>query len=80
MKKKFLLLIATCLFLICIGCATVSKEENRKNQEKVYSIQPGDTFAKIAQMHNLSIEELVEMNPNKDPRRLYIGEPIKVSK
>ena len=80
MKKKFLLLITTCLSLICIGCSTVSKEENKKTLEKVYFIQPRDTFAKIAQMHNLSVEELVEMNPNKDPRRLYIGEPIKISK
>ena len=76
MRKNFLLLIATGFSLICIGCKTVSKEENK---EEVYIIQPGDTFEKIAQMHGLSLEELVEMNANKDPRRLYIGEPVKVN-
>lgn len=41
-----------------------------------YSIQPGDTFAKIAQQMGVSLQALLDANPGVDPRRLRIGQTI----
>lgn len=45
---------------------------------KNYSIQSGDTFSKIAQNHGISTQTLLALNPGVDPKRLQIGQGIKV--
>lgn len=44
----------------------------------VYSIQSGDTFAKIASSQGVSLQSLLDANPDADPRRLRIGQEIKI--
>ena len=41
-----------------------------------YSIEPGDTFARIAQQFGVSLQSLLDANPGVDPRRLRIGQTI----
>ena len=41
-----------------------------------YTIQAGDTFAKIARELGLSIDTLIQANPRVDPRKLQIGQKI----
>ncbi|MGC6455730.1 MAG: LysM peptidoglycan-binding domain-containing protein [Coraliomargaritaceae bacterium] len=41
-----------------------------------YTIQPGDTFAKIAEQSGVSLQALLDANPGVDPRRLRIGQSI----
>lgn len=45
---------------------------------KNYSIQPGDTFSKIAQKYGISTQALLTLNPGVDPKRLQVGQGIKV--
>lgn len=45
---------------------------------KNYSIQPGDTFSKIAQKYGISTQTLLTLNPGVDPKRLQVGQGIKV--
>ena len=45
-----------------------------------YIVISGDTFARIAQKFSLDIADLIEMNPDIDPRRLQIGDVLTVSK
>ncbi|MEN8661890.1 MAG: LysM peptidoglycan-binding domain-containing protein [Lentimonas sp.] len=44
----------------------------------VYKIQSGDNFAKIASNKGLSLQALLDANPGVDPRRLQIGQEIKI--
>jgi len=41
-----------------------------------YRIQSGDTFAKIASEQGVSLQALLDANPETDPRRLRIGQQI----
>lgn len=43
---------------------------------RLYVIQPGDTFYRIARRFNIAVEDLAAANPNVDPRRLQIGQTI----
>ncbi len=45
---------------------------------KNYSIQPGDTFSKIAQKYGISTQTLLTLNPGVDPKRLQVGQGVKV--
>lgn len=44
--------------------------------ERTYVIVSGDTFAKIATKLNVSLQAIIDANPNVDPRRLAIGQKI----
>lgn len=43
-----------------------------------YVIKSGDTFAKIASQQGVSLDALLAANPGTDPRRLSIGQTIKI--
>ena len=43
-----------------------------------YRVQRGDTLYKIARQHGQTVDELMRMNSIKDPRRLRVGQIIKV--
>lgn len=43
-----------------------------------YEIQSGDTFGKIASQKNIRLDDLLEANPDVDPRRLSIGKEINI--
>jgi LysM repeat protein len=43
---------------------------------QLYTIQAGDTFQRIAREHNVSVQALLDANPDADPRRLRIGMEI----
>jgi LysM repeat protein len=53
--------------------ATTEPEEAR-----FYTIQAGDTFNTIAAEFGTTVEELVVLNPEVDPRSLRIGQRIRV--
>ncbi|MDQ8194612.1 LysM peptidoglycan-binding domain-containing protein [Coraliomargarita sp. SDUM461004] len=44
----------------------------------IYKIQSGDTFGKIASLKGVSLDALLEANPDADPRRLRIGQEINI--
>lgn len=45
---------------------------------KVYNVRDGDTFRLIAKRMGVSEEDLVALNPDADPRRLSIGQPLRL--
>ncbi|TVP78067.1 MAG: LysM domain-containing protein [Puniceicoccaceae bacterium] len=47
-------------------------------QARSYTIQSGDTFAKIASQKGISLNALIEANPDVDTRRLQIGQVIRL--
>lgn len=42
----------------------------------IYTIESGDTFAKIAAKAGVSLQTILDLNPDVDPRRLRIGQVI----
>lgn len=46
--------------------------------EGVYIVQPGDTFDLIALRFALSRSELLALNPSTDPRRLRVGDALRI--
>lgn len=44
----------------------------------VYTIRSGDTFGKIAAEKGVSLDALLDANPDADPRRLRIGQEINI--
>jgi LysM repeat protein len=45
-------------------------QHKNKNQPKYYVVQPGDTFAAIAQKEGFSVTALEKLNPNLDTQLL----------
>lgn len=43
-----------------------------------YVIVAGDNFGKIATKHGISVQAIIDANPNADPRRLAIGQTINI--
>jgi LysM repeat protein len=42
----------------------------------IYIIRPGDTFYSIARRFGVSLDHLLEANPETDPDRLRVGDPV----
>lgn len=43
-----------------------------------YTIRPYDTFWMLAQVFNTTVESLIELNPDEDPRNLQVGHVITI--
>jgi LysM repeat protein len=48
-------------------------------KRKTYRVRPGDTLALIAERTGVTVEELLELNPDIDPNSLSVGERIRLS-
>ena len=42
----------------------------------IYTIRPGDTFYSIARRFGVSLDQLLQANPETNPDRLQVGEPV----
>lgn len=61
------------------GEATSSGETTSSGSAAgTYKIQSGDTFGKIASSKGVSLDALMDANPEADPRRLRIGQEINI--
>ncbi|MDQ8208829.1 LysM domain-containing protein [Coraliomargarita sp. SDUM461003] len=58
--------------------ASSSASASASASASVYQIQSGDTFGKIASLKGVSLDALLEANPDADPRRLRIGQEINI--
>lgn len=43
-----------------------------------HTIASGETFAKLASMYNVTVDAILSSNPDADPRRLQVGQKIKI--
>ena len=49
-----------------------------KKSAKTYTVQKGDTAAKIAREHGCSYDEIVKLNNIKDPKKIQPGQVLKL--
>lgn len=59
--------------------ATTSTTKSKHKPKRV-KVRSGDTVASIAHRSKLSVVELLELNPNVDPRLLRPGQRLKISR
>lgn len=53
-------------------------EEPAPAEERVHTVQPGDTLFRIGQQYGFTIEELVAYNSLANPDRLEVGQQIRI--
>src|SRR4051812_28746803 len=46
------------------------KSAAKKKKRKTYTVKSGDTPSGIAEKHNLSLEQLLNLNPDLDPQTM----------
>ena len=51
----------------------------RGKSRKTYVVKPGDTPSAIAAEHDLSVDQLLELNPDVDPQGLTPGQKLKLA-
>jgi LysM repeat protein len=62
-----------------VSSATTNTSASAQPRDaSTYTIQSGDTFAKIANQMGVSLDALLNANTDADPRRLRIGQVINV--
>jgi len=54
------------------------KKETKTKETSFYTVKPGDTLYQIARAHDMTVEELMELN-GKDNFNLKMGEKIKIN-
>jgi len=65
----------------CIGREgkKISYPKKAKTVNEYYTIQKGDTLWEIAQnLDGISVHDLMKLNPNIDPKKLKVGQKIKI--
>lgn len=48
------------------------------SETRSHTIRSGDTFTKLSQQYNVSVAAILAANPDVDPRRLAVGQKIKI--
>jgi LysM repeat protein len=58
--------------------ATTTAATTTTAEERLYTIESGDTYASIAAEFDTTVDRLRELNPEVDPTQLTIGQRIRV--
>jgi LysM repeat protein len=61
---------------------SAAKESNKKStrrKRKTYTVRAGDTPSGIAEENGISLDTLMELNPDLDPQTLAPGQRVKLS-
>jgi LysM repeat protein len=59
--------------------ATTRRTTTRAQRRPVFTtVQRGDTLDQIALDHETTVERLLELNPDLDPRQLRVGQRVRV--
>jgi LysM repeat protein len=60
------------------GRGDQQSQQQAKSDEKVYTVEPGDTLTTISDKTGIGVEKLTELNPDLDPQALISGEQVKL--
>jgi hypothetical protein len=48
-------------------------------EQKIYVIAPGDNLSSISKRFDISLRNLMRLNPSLDPRSIQVGQQIRIS-
>ena len=51
----------------------------KRKQPKTYTVQSGDILSTVAEKTGVSVEQLMELNPEIDPQALQVGQVLKLT-
>jgi LysM repeat protein len=60
------------------GQQTQKENKPKRSQPATYTIEAGDTLTSIAQETGVSVNQIIELNPDVDPQILTAGETLKL--
>lgn len=76
-KTTFFLSILLILTMLPLGAASASSAESTKSASVEYTVQPGDSFWKIAALRGIKLSNLLAANPLvKDPTQIEAGQKL----
>lgn len=55
-----------------------AEQQAQSGELKKYKIQSGDTFAKLAKKHGVSLDAIIAANPDANPARLKVGQEVNI--
>jgi LysM repeat protein len=58
--------------------AATTRRTTTRAQPVFTTVESGDTLDQIALDHDTSVERLLELNPELDPRELQVGQRVRV--
>jgi LysM repeat protein len=58
--------------------AATTRRTTTQAQPVFATVESGDTLDQIALDHDTTVERLLELNPNLDPRELQVGQQVRV--
>ena len=61
-----------------ISSSKSTTNSTSSSNKKYYTIRSGDTLGSIAQRYNTTVSKLQKLNPKVNPRRMQIGQKIRV--
>ena len=56
-----------------------TSETQPARKRRFYRVRAGDTLESIAERHNTTVEELLELNPQIDPLALTVGQRLRIA-
>jgi len=59
--------------------AKASKKSTKKKKRKIYVVKAGDTPSGIAEKNDISLEKLLDLNPDLDPQTMAPGQKVRLS-
>jgi len=57
-----------------------TQTKTTSSSKSVYVVQPGDLLTTIAESTGVSVDELLELNPDVDPQSLVAGQKLKLKR
>jgi murein DD-endopeptidase MepM/ murein hydrolase activator NlpD len=64
---------------IAVGQRLLVPSKPGVEQPKAHVVQPGETLRSIAQLYNVSVEQLAALNNIANPNSIYVGQVLKVA-
>ncbi len=55
-----------------------AEQPAQNGEQTIYKILSGDTFAKLAKKHGVSLDAIIAANPDANPSRLKVGQEINI--
>jgi LysM repeat protein len=62
------------------GNTSTKKKSSSKKKRKTYTVKNGDTPSGIAEKTGVSLETLLDLNPDLDPQTLSPGQKLRLNK
>lgn len=78
MKMLRRILIATIILLFSLPAFTGAITMFKEPPFEFYKVSRGDSFWFIAQRYGLDYKQLMQLNPNVEPRNMHVGEIIRL--